>query len=259
MFKTMSRLTTSSSSTPPEKPTTTTTIAAVATTANTSGTTTTTTTTTTLSSLRGNNSSITSNNRICQWYCCSCGQSYGTVLYKDDYNSFQPNGEPEQHRATTLDSSNYILDNLKYYSQVVYRDHKHVLSNSTSNEEPTTNYFNCKDCEPESSSSSLSTNRNHNHNHHHHHYQPIPTTNIPSSTTTNQRKYSIENHSPDSPTFLSENPRNILSPLNIELNDDNLIDFKEKFILNIPTRFTCHRCSHMMCPYCPKLRLKDLH
>ncbi|KAK6885038.1 hypothetical protein K4I79_003926 [Candida tropicalis] len=194
-----------------------------------------------------NNSTITSNNRICQWYCCSCGQSYGTVLYKDDYNSFQPNGEPEQHRATTLDSSNYILDNLKYYSQVVYRDHKHVLSNGSSSNDNSTNYFNFKDRGSVSSTSSTTS------------HQPIPISNTSSSTIpADQRKYSLENHSPESPTFLPQPSSHILSPLNIELND-NLIDYQEKIILNIPTRFTCHRCSHMMCPYCPKLRLKDLH
>ena len=32
-----------------------------------------------------------------------------------------------------------------------------------------------------------------------------------------------------------------------------------EIVLKIPTRFTCHRCDHMMCPYCPKIRLKDLN
>ena len=77
------------------------------------------------------NSMLTSDNKICQWYCCSCGQSYGSVLYKDDYREVRPNGQPPQKRARSLDSSNYILDSLKYYSQVVYRDHKHVISNAS--------------------------------------------------------------------------------------------------------------------------------
>lgn len=32
----------------------------------------------------------------------------------------------------------------------------------------------------------------------------------------------------------------------------------ETVLLKVPTRFTCHRCNHMMCPYCPKVRVKDL-
>ncbi|RCK67745.1 hypothetical protein Cantr_02243 [Candida viswanathii] len=207
------------------------------------------TTTTTLSSLDGSNSSPASNNRICQWYCCSCGQSYGTVLYKDDYNHpLQPMGEPEANRATTLDSANYTLDNIKYYSQVVYRDHKHVLSSGGSHNESNnspTNYFNCKD---RTMSTSSATSDHH----------PIPASSTSSTSTAKHRHDSIDNHSPESPSFMPQKSNHILSPLNIDLND-NLIDYQEKIILNIPTRFTCHRCSHMMCPYCPKLRLKDLH
>ncbi|KAL6450806.1 hypothetical protein SBY92_001052 [Candida maltosa Xu316] len=168
-----------------------------------------------------NNSPIsTSDNTICQWYCCSCGQSYGTVLYKDDHSNQNQQHQPLPSSSSSTSSSNYILDNLKYYSQVVYRDHKHVISNSPSlsgnnaANNSSTNYFECK--------------------------QPTTTT---TTTTNNHQDY------PDSPT---------LSPIDLNNNKNNLIDYQEKTVLNIPTRFTCHRCSHMMCPYCPKLRLKDL-
>lgn len=165
------------------------------------------------------NSMLTSDNKICQWYCCSCGQSYGSVLYKDDYREVRPNGQPPQKRARSLDSSNYILDSLKYYSQVVYGDHKHVISNasfsagSSVNSNADTNYFDCK-----------------------------------TATTDTE-----ESHSP---TITPNTP--MLSPLHLNLNHNSFIDYREKIILNIPTRFTCHRCDHMMCPYCLKLRLKDL-
>lgn len=47
-------------------------------------------------------------------------------------------------------------------------------------------------------------------------------------------------------------------------NDNNSIisneeDLKiEEILLKPPSRFTCHRCYHMMCPYCLKIRTKDL-
>ncbi|CAX42563.1 conserved hypothetical protein [Candida dubliniensis CD36] len=170
------------------------------------------------------NSLSTSDNKICQWYCCSCGQSYGSVLYRDDYREVRPNGQPPQKRARSLDSSNYILDSLKYYSQVVYRDHKHVISNasfsssSSVNNNADTNYFDCK------------------------------------TTTTDSSTQSTEGS--HSPIIAPNTP--MLSPLHLNLNHNSFIDYGEKVILNIPTRFTCHRCDHMMCPYCLKLRLKDL-
>ncbi|KAI5967270.1 hypothetical protein CANMA_003090 [Candida margitis] len=181
---------------------------------------------------------LDSDNKICQWYCCSCGQSYGSVLYKDDY--IQQEGFIERPEATstyrtekppTQSTRNYIFDSLKYYSQVVYRDHKHVLSNSPTLVK-TDNYFECKQGQPNS----------------HPHSQE-------------QKKQTDQSEDMDCPQSPKLNPHTpLISPLHLDLNSNanSLIEYQDRAILSIPNRFTCHRCNHMMCPYCLKLRLKDI-
>lgn len=34
---------------------------------------------------------------------------------------------------------------------------------------------------------------------------------------------------------------------------------KDQYLIDTPKRYNCSRCSHMMCPYCPKLRFRDLY
>ncbi|CCG23574.1 hypothetical protein CORT_0D07410 [Candida orthopsilosis Co 90-125] len=201
--------------------------------------------TTTQSSPSKTSPILNSDNKICQWYCCSCGQSYGSVLYKDDYikqNEF--NERPEvadiyrTEKPPTQSTRNYIFDSLKYYSQVVYRDHKHVLSNS-----PTLvksdNYFECKVGQS-------------NGEYNHHSHQP--------QVQTQEKSQELPDaaDTPESPRLNPHTP--LVSPLQLDLNcsSTSLIEYQDRAILSIPNRFTCHRCDHMMCPYCLKLRLKDI-
>ncbi|KAI3402604.2 hypothetical protein KGF56_004696 [Candida oxycetoniae] len=282
---------------------------------------------------------LTSDNKICQWYCCSCGQSYGSVLYKDDVdetkaanskdienteaanskdienteaanskdienaetanskdienaetanskdienaetanskdieNAETANSKDIENAETanskdienteaanakiienadatsssahwtsaTNPRSNYIFDSLKYYSSVVYRDHKETISPTIAKAN------NCFD----SKSSQLQ--------------QQQKVDGKPAHLSENNRaKRRLEtseedSKSPDSPSNIPYIP--VLSPLHFDLNNsnNNLIEYQDRVILNIPTRFTCHRCDHMMCPYCLKLRLKDI-
>lgn len=185
-------------------------------------------------------------NKICQWYCCSCGQSYGSVIYKhkhddddqehDANDEIQEHGEQEQQhsfrpqRVRENSSNNYIMDNLRYYSRVVYRDHisAGLLTELEQQRQPPLH----------------STTR------------PLPIRSISDYTDCKQPMPIIANH----PMLVthsaqpSTSPSQLLSPISLDgtnYQDDNVI-------VSIPTRFTCHRCDHMMCPYCPKLRLKDL-
>ncbi|KAG5418184.1 hypothetical protein I9W82_004514 [Candida metapsilosis] len=202
-------------------------------------------TTTTQSSPLRASPILNSDNKICQWYCCSCGQSYGSVLYKHDY--LKQNESTEHQEAAniyrtenppTQSTRNYIFDSLKYYSQVVYRDHKHVLSNS-----PTLvkgdNYFECKGGDP---NDAYNDNRQQQQEH--------------SQEKPQEQTSAID--TPDSPRLNPHTP--LVSPLHLDLNSssNSLIEYQDRAILSIPNRFTCHRCNHMMCPYCLKLRLKDI-
>ncbi|KAI5968433.1 hypothetical protein KGF57_000127 [Candida theae] len=191
---------------------------------------------------------LNSDNKICQWYCCSCGQSYGSVLYKDDSNKKDGFTEHPQmannHRteaSPTASTRNYIFDSLKYYSQVVYRDHKHALSNS-----PTLmkadNYFEYKERQS-----------NGEYNHYAHHTRE--------HAQQHAQEHSLESDVIDTPESPRLNPHTpLISPLHLDLNSSShsLIEYQDRAILSIPSRFTCHRCNHMMCPYCLKLRLKDI-
>lgn len=146
-------------------------------------------------------------NRICQWYCCSCGQSYGTIIYKNGTED-----QPEQME----EGGDMVINRLKYYSLVVYNSKKSIDSGEDSPISPLA-------CVPDgelylsdhiqrSNSWTLGSLYNHSSGTHF---------NTPSSPAT------------------------------------DVIDCKDVTICE-PTRFTCRRCVHMMCPYCLKIRLKDL-
>lgn len=129
--------------------------------------------------------SLQDKNRICQWYCCECGQTYGSIIYKQKSGHYSTS-------ASTDQSS--IIENLKYYSQFIYQPpHRTHEDPETHDPEPDVKY--------DSDDSILQTN--------------LPTLNSNNSEV-------------------------------------------EEIFLDPPTRFNCHRCNHMMCPYCLKVRIKDL-
>lgn len=207
-------------------------------------------------------------NKICQWYCCSCGQSYGSVIYKNKIDDPEIRDIEDPTTTTTTASSQFkllhhhhhhqhlhqphllresastndVIENLRYYSQVVYRDHipprtLFESSNSTNGDQqyPTLS----------------STLQQHQQQLHEEKLRRQPIKSV--SDISDCRHPTpilggypmVANHSGSTQA---------LSPINLDGNsyqDDNVI-------VNIPNRFTCHRCDHMMCPYCPKLRLRDL-
>lgn len=134
-------------------------------------------------------------NKICQWYCCLCGQTFGQIYYKDRRS------EPVPRSSVPI--QNELIDKIKYYSQIVYNQHK-----------PEDNdYFQ---------------------------YHPYPSSGLHSPLTV--------------PLELRVGRFNVEDTTDMtEMNNSSNV------MLKIPTRFTCHRCDHMMCPYCPKIRIKDLN
>ncbi|KAK6460161.1 hypothetical protein DFJ63DRAFT_338110 [Scheffersomyces coipomensis] len=159
-------------------------------------------------------------NKICQWYCCSCGQSYGSIIYKA--TSIE---EPVSTFLRTHD-----LHGLKYYSQMSYTNNDHPPPIDVTHIKPDLNHR----ISQNSDSFDL--------------YQDtIPSRN--SSTSSSGSCFSSHIHRTNSTDTEIQS-----IPPEIETTSNN----KEDVILNTPTRFDCHRCNHMMCPYCPKLRLKDL-
>ena len=151
-------------------------------------------------------------NKICQWYCCSCGQSYGNIIYKGD----------STHKDINITNyhtlHDYLLENLKYYSQVVYGDGDDNLQFQYLGPKQQFQAQHLNVSHSSQSASPISDNPSLLPNHHIHRDLG---TNYSYSTTTG---------SSGGPSLMVESP----------------------------TRFVCHRCSHMMCPYCPKVRLRDL-
>lgn len=137
-------------------------------------------------------------NRICQWYCCECGQTYGSIIYKQKNNySTTSNSQYRNANISNPNTSNSnsnseynITEKLRYYSQFIYSHHEAATAEI---------------------------------------HEPDP-----------DDKYDSDD-----------------SILHTNLLDDSKSKIEE-IILDPPTRFTCHRCNHMMCPYCLKVRIKDL-
>lgn len=142
-------------------------------------------------------------NKICQWYCCDCGQAYGTIIWTDPVKSQQFNKKVPHHDSTSHDEAD-IIAKLKFYSLLIYK---------SPNE---SNYFTYHDT-PERRGS----------------YFDMP---ADVSAT----------HTPD--------PLVVSTPLATPA----VTPRGERIMLDPPTRFTCHRCNHMMCPYCLKIRYRDL-
>ncbi|CAH6722102.1 hypothetical protein CLIB1444_08S01926 [[Candida] jaroonii] len=170
--------------------------------------------------------------KICQWYCCDCGQSYGTIIYKD--------------KNVKKDSPNA---DVKYYSSMLYNnniiiDYKDFLSPTIETQED--DYFKVRTVDLNNSKSrnqkihqQIKDHININDHHDHH--------NNSNNTLDNQLL-----HNQSSSSNQKEYTRN--DSLSSEENDSEL----DELLINGPKRFSCHRCQHMMCPYCPKLRYKDL-
>ncbi|CAN3367091.1 hypothetical protein DICA1_E22100 [Diutina catenulata] len=191
--------------------------------------------------------------KICQWYCCSCGQSYGSIIYKptsevDDVTPTHPTfptlpatepipaasgaitteEDPKDGDASTNQLNDYLIKSIKYYSQIVYNK----LDTPTIPEEETNPYAD--------------------------EINPYEFPEVRRSSSFNDVI---------SPTLLAET-NSVVTPTPIYIrtttsttpasNYDYDDMGRDDVILNIPTRFTCHRCDHMMCPYCPKVRVKDL-
>ncbi|KAI5959069.1 uncharacterized protein KGF55_005559 [Candida pseudojiufengensis] len=221
-----------------------------------------------------------SDNKICQWYCCSCGQSYGSVLYKENDNNNQSSSTINEKNQTTQSNEtqlpynqleeeiqrssynrdnlnrNYIFDNLKYYSNVVYKDHhQNQIINSPIKSNQSTNYFDFKPSSSSTPTSSSTDLKSPSRKREREEIKELTEDNLESSPKIRQKSISSDDPQIQTP---------ILSPLNINLelqsttSSKNLYEYKQKVILDIPTRFICHRCNHMMCPYCLKLRLKDI-
>lgn len=183
-----------------------------------------------------NNSPIPDQNKICQWYCCLCGQCFGQIYYKNLEKREITYTNDSGATGNNSIVENNLMDRLKYYSKIVYNQ----------SESPETKDNNKIENEAEEEDSDY--------------FQVLPTLNSglnsPGTTTLelNDRNYNFN--------FNRETgPRNHLHPDDAQSNNNpypNNHGTSSKVVLKIPTRFTCHRCDHMMCPYCPKIRLKDL-
>lgn len=167
--------------------------------------------------------------KICQWYCCDCGQSYGTVIYKDkNIKKDSPNAD------------------VKYYSSILYNnniiiDYKDLLSPSIETHED--EYFKIRTVDLNNKSKDQKFHqhiKDHiNLNEHHEH-------------TNNNIDNQLNLHNQSTSRNQKDYSRN--DSLSSEENDSEI----DELLINGPKRFSCHRCQHMMCPYCPKLRYKDL-
>ena len=169
-------------------------------------------------------------NKICQWYCCSCGQSYGSIIYKENIET----------EITEEKEDDILIKRLKYYSQILYSGgnpsslirlySKYEYLNGSKNlrtpeERANVNYF-----EPIRRRSSSMTD----------------------ISDFKDRMGDSEPVHHTISTFASSCTSPSVSPV------PGLFEYNNKVAVCIPTRFNCHRCNHMMCPYCLKIRLKDL-
>lgn len=159
--------------------------------------------------------------KICQWYCCSCGQSYGLIIYKED-------GETPK----TVDhiEEQIPIQQLKYYSLLLY--------NGSIPTTPNYDYL--------GSANSGDLSREH--------YFDSMKKSSSMSELNDYSKCRLSDIVPEGHS-LSTVPLARASPSHFP---NGLFRYNDKVSVHIPTRFNCHRCNHMMCPYCLKIRLRDL-
>lgn len=158
--------------------------------------------------------------KICQWYCCDCGQSHGQILYTD--------------APSTVPSTTDYLGKLKYYSRVVYdkSQGQNSLQNHSNDHTHTHTHNNNDDDTP----------------HNYLHFQPVPSIDLPPLWPAG-----------DSDNESLESPPTHPHPYLLHIEKASVVKAqRQKMVLNPPSRFTCGRCNHMMCPYCLKIRLLDL-
>lgn len=203
-----------------------------------------------------NNDILNDRNKICQWYCCYCGKSYGTIIYKNantNYNNITNNNYSESNSITTsfvnlmYGNSNIITttNNLLEMNEVEIM-HQLRLNDTKLNQSyqipcnDSSDLFTRLDIKSQSS-----------------HLWDIYENELPiNSTIKTSSSFSSSSSSPPSSTkhltgstsnYTTQNCSNRIIPFH-----NNTV------ILNTPTRYTCNRCHHMMCPYCLKVRVKDL-
>lgn len=184
--------------------------------------------------------------KICQWYCCLCGQLYGSIIYKK--TPVPDNHVAAANPATSDESVNdYLIRSIKYYSQIVYN----------------LGGFPAPSASPPVAGDD----------------DAVVGDGLPDDVYANEispydnpevRRLSSFNDIL-SPLIIAETNLVVTpTPVFIRTTSTTAYNFdkvqqpctetktEDDVILNIPTRFTCHRCDHMMCPYCPKVRVKDL-
>lgn len=162
--------------------------------------------------------------KICQWYCCQCGQSYGSITYtgEERHNNLEdlstkPDSQSTNENREHHDESN-PLQALRYYSQFVY-------------DNPVTGAY----------SYAASHIRGF----------------LDGDSTSEEGEETDGSQSSHPPQVSRQSLTNDVTSSNylIQLDSGN---HHQQVYISVPSRFNCHRCNHMMCPYCLKIRVKDL-
>lgn len=128
---------------------------------------------------------VENSNKICQWMCCYCGQSYGSIMY----TSVDPRIPPLEYISYHKEEPNYKYQGMsKVFNLVILEDNR------------------------------------------------------------NQNTEGLDQRATRTSTEIIPN----------NINNEDESNINKRIILSVPKRFVCHRCHHMMCPYCKKIRLKDI-
>lgn len=212
---------------------------------------------------------------ICQWYCCNCGQSYGSVIYKSSGGSdlaiYPPDASqvseteetPTEKHTASSSPSPYTCSLSPSVSNTPPVSSSSPVSNSTLTNEPAS----CQLVETAPSHlqkimyySQIIYSNSGIDSHH-----PNPSS---SSSLSMPPLIHSSSFPPAALSPLEEENSSVQSHLShlgpcspeseITEPDDKLQTTASHVLVDPPNRFNCHRCYHMMCPYCPKLRMKDL-
>lgn len=86
----------------------------------------------------------------------------------------------------------------------------------------------------------------------------LPTTsdNSEEESTLNDPNYTLQNNGPSACTKDLHPPSSTGPAQTLDRAQKDTHSISQYWV-STPERFTCNRCSHMMCPYCLKLRCKD--
>ncbi|EGV63092.1 hypothetical protein CANTEDRAFT_114402 [Yamadazyma tenuis ATCC 10573] len=194
--------------------------------------------------------------QILQWYCCDCGQSYGTVMYQDHLIDLaqqqqhlilakatspgrglsppsSPAATPPEPQETQSISSSQSTPIKRYKSLLYSLSDRESLMNllsglaSPAGENTVSNSDDDDDTELEEYAYHSNSELSHS-------------TEVPLAAN-----YTLE--SPDASLLAANGHGHRAYPSNLS-----------QYLVSIPERFTCNRCCHMMCPYCLKLRCRDI-